>query len=99
MCLNLFENLSDGMKYFEVFSKHVAVHRTSNRVQSSKLEYCFFLLCSTTNQAIITAELISFKFFSFLFNFFEKKEEKEAEWVTSQAADSWRFVNSEYYAG
>ncbi len=37
MCLNLFENLSDEMKYFEIFSKHIAVDRTSNRSPESTI--------------------------------------------------------------
>jgi hypothetical protein len=38
MSLNLFENLSDGMKYFEIFSKRVAVHLTSNRSSENTIE-------------------------------------------------------------
>jgi hypothetical protein len=38
MCLNAFENLSDGMNYFEIFSKYVGVHWASNRSSKSTIE-------------------------------------------------------------
>jgi hypothetical protein len=34
----LFEDLSDGMKYFENLSKHIVVHWTPNRSYESMVE-------------------------------------------------------------